>query len=156
MSKTISRLLVVDACVVRSAGETEHPISSASRKCLQDILHICHRVAITTEIKMEWDRHMSRFSRKWRRSMAARKKPLIAIRPGKITLDLGQFTPSAQKAIEKDRCYLEATIAAEHIIVTRDNALKTALGETKEGTNLIESLQWINPVEDNLSILKEL
>ena len=76
-----SRLIVVDACVVRAAGETEHPRSSACRNCLEEIRTICHRVAISPVLKDEWDRHMSRFSRKWRRSMAARQIPLQIIEP---------------------------------------------------------------------------
>jgi hypothetical protein len=156
MSNLNSRLLIVDACVVRSAGETQHPVSSACRQCLQEILAICHRVAVTEKILAEWNRHMSRFSRKWRRSMAARKKPLYKIHPKAISLDLNLFSSSAQTLIKKDLHLLEASNAADHIIVSRDDSLKTALNETPQGIGLLKSFQWINPVKEDTSIWKRL
>ncbi len=59
-----SRLLVVDASVARSAGETENPVSSCCRNALFAILTICHHVVMTEAIQSEWNRHMSRFMRK--------------------------------------------------------------------------------------------
>lgn len=156
MSNLVSRLLIVDTSVVRSAGETEHPVSSACRKCLLAILEICHRVAVTDDIKKEWNRNMSRFSRKWWRSMAARKKSILTVQPVTIALDIIAFTASAQTAIKKDLCLLEAASAADHILVTRDNALMTALSETQQGIDLRQSLRWINPAEDDPDTLRTL
>lgn len=47
MKKVTSKRLVIDACVARSAGETDHPISAACRGYLLDILAICHKIVMT-------------------------------------------------------------------------------------------------------------
>lgn len=152
----MSRLLVVDASVVRSAGESEHPVSSSCRNCLEAIRHICHRVAVTPPIQVEWNNHMSRFSRKWRRSMAARRKPLQPVTGVEIALDSAGLCEGDRQAIEKDRCLLEAAFAADHVIVTRDNALRSALSKTPKGTKLMARITWINPVTDGVTALENL
>lgn len=74
MAVRISKILVVDASIVRAAGETGHPISSATRQFLNWVLEICHRVVLTAEIREEWARHESKISRRWRVAMYARRK----------------------------------------------------------------------------------
>jgi hypothetical protein len=53
VKKQISRRLIIDASVMRSAGETEHPVSKACRNTLFEVLKICHKVAVTTELLEE-------------------------------------------------------------------------------------------------------
>ena len=43
------RRLVIDATVAHSAGETEHPVSSACRKFLSTTTELGHRVVMTAE-----------------------------------------------------------------------------------------------------------
>ena len=43
------RRLVIDADVARSAGETEHPVSSACGKFLSTTTELGHRVVMTAE-----------------------------------------------------------------------------------------------------------
>ena len=150
------RLLVVDASVVRSAGETDHPMSSACRNCLEAIRLICHRVAVTPSMQEEWDRHMSRFSRKWRRSMAARRKPLKRVVPARVPIDTSAYGNRAREEIEKDLCLLEAALAGDRIIVTRDDSLKAALMQRPAGVALLQSIKWINPVTDGAKALEAL
>ena len=54
-----SRLLVVDASVLRAAGCSGDPQAGLCSQILQDIMQICHRVAISQEIADEWDKHQS-------------------------------------------------------------------------------------------------
>jgi hypothetical protein len=150
------RLLVVDASVAQSAGETEHPVSSACRKCLEAIRLICHRVVVTPDIQEEWDRHMSRFTRKWRRSMAARRKPVRCLDPANVSLDLDGYATSARSAIEKDLRLLQAALAADRVIVTRDESLRVALEGRPDGAALAGTIKWINPVTDDLQVLRSL
>ena len=51
---------------------------------------------------------------------------------------------------------LGAALAADRIIVTRDDALRRALAERADGTALLQSLKWINPVTDGAEALKGL
>ena len=156
MTKIRSRLLVVDASVVRSAGETKHPMSSSCRDCLDAILDICHRVAVTPAILEEWKRHMSWYSRTWRHSMAARGKPLKAVEPVDARINLGAYPESVRDEIAKDMCLLEAAFGAEKIIVTRDDSLKKALAQRSDGKALLKSIKWINPLADGVKALEAL
>ena len=156
MSARNTRLLVVDASVVRSAGQTERPVSSSCRNCLEAIRCICHRVAVTPAIREEWNRHMSRFSRKWRRSMAARRKPLKPVAPASLPIDTSAYADPAREQIEKDMPLLEAALAADRIIVTRDESLKLALKRRPDGMTLFRSIRWINPVTDGAEALEAL
>ena len=156
MTKIRRRLLVVDASVVHSAGETDHPVSSSCRNCLDAILNICHKVAVTPAILEEWNRHTRRFARKWRRSMAARKKPLQSVAPASVRINLSAYTGSARAQIEKDMCLLEAALGAEKIIVTRDDSLKKALAQRPDGKALLKSIKWINPLADGAAALEAL
>jgi len=155
MRSVPSRLLVIDASVARSAGETEHPVSSSCRAFLLAVLKICHRVAVTTDIREEWQRHQSRFTRKWRCSMAAPQKPLRDIKPVSAGLNIPAFAPPQQVAIEKDLGLLEAALGADGVIVTRDDALRKALGTTPQGSRLRDRITWYNPVTDGTEPLWE-
>lgn len=156
MTKIRSRLLVVDASVVRSAGETKHPMSSSCRDCLDAILDICHRVAVTPAMLEEWKRHMSWYSRTWRHSMAAHRKPLQSVEPADVPINLSAYTGSTGAQIAKDMCLLEAALGAGKIIVTRDDSLKKALAQRSDGKALLKSIKWINPLADGAAALEAL
>jgi predicted nucleic acid-binding protein len=152
----VSRLVVVDASVVRAAGETQHPVSSACRNCLEAIRSICHRVAFTEPIRDEWVRHMSRFSRKWRRSMAARQKPITMVDPKQLELRWDAYSDVARAAIEKDRGLLGAALATDRVIITLDDSLRRALAECRDGEALLRNVRWIHPVTDGVAAIQAL
>src|SRR5271165_1159009 len=71
-----SKLLVVDASVMRAAGgeEATDPAPAHARDILKAILTICHRVCVCAELREEWKRHQSRFARRWLTQMYASRK----------------------------------------------------------------------------------
>lgn len=153
MSRRGRRALVVDASVARAAGETEHPRSKACRDFLTAILDICHRVVVNPVIRGEWKRHQSRFTSKWRVSMAARRKPLNDHPAAPTGLRLEEFPESARKAIEKDLCLIETALAADKEIVTLDRKLYEALGEAPSGERVRDEITWHDPVVDGTAKL---
>lgn len=150
------RLLVIDASVVQSAGETQHPESSACRETLLAVLRICHRVVLTEAIRDEWKRHMSRFSRKWQRSMTARRKISHYEDPVEVNVDTAGLLDADRDTIEKDLCLVNAALAADRIIVTRDDTLKQALAKTRDGARLLRTIKWLNPVTDRAAMIESL
>ena len=156
MNRPISRLLVIDASVARSAGETEHPVSSTCREFLLAVRTICHRVALTTEMNEEWSRHMSKFTRKWRVSMAARRKPIQVVNPSELSVSVKGLSEADRRAIQKDQCLLEAAFSADRVIVTRDDSLRQVLARMPQGQQWLEMITWINPVSDGIAALKRL
>ena len=67
------RRLVIDADVARSAGETEHTVSSACRQFLDVVPEFRHRVVMTSEIQEEWRKHASRYTYRGLERMCARR-----------------------------------------------------------------------------------
>jgi hypothetical protein len=156
MTVNTSRLLVVDTSVISSAGETTKGESPACSEALLSILDICHRVAMTPSIRDEWDRHLSRFSRKWWRSMAAHHKASEYVDPAETGLDMSEYSEKDREIIEKDMSLLTAALSADKIIVTRDDSFQQALAKTKRGQKIRSSITWINPVRQGSAVFSKL
>jgi len=154
-----SKLLVVDASVAHSAGETEHPMSSSCRDALLAIRKICHRVVMTEAIRDEWNRHMSRFTRKWLVSMVARKKA-----PEREVEHLDHFldrvckhlAADEQDGLRKDLCLIEAACEGDGIIITRDHAIMDIWAKCQNRFGLPKPIRWINPVTDGTEVFEHL
>ncbi|MBI4324539.1 MAG: hypothetical protein HY674_04675 [Chloroflexi bacterium] len=88
--------------------------------------------------------------------MAARRKPMELVNPATVPLNLDGFQDTARAAIEKDLRLLQAALASDGVIVTRDDRLRTALAGTPDGIALSGKIKWFNPVADDLEVLKSL
>jgi hypothetical protein len=88
--------------------------------------------------------------------MAGRRKTIRCVHPASINLNLDAYVPLARYAIEKDLPLLQAALAADRVIVTRDDALRMALVGRPDGAALAGTIRWVNPVTDNLEVLKSL
>jgi hypothetical protein len=148
-----SAALVIDASIARAAGETEHPVSSACRSFLQEVLNICHRVVLTPEISAEWKKHRSKFAYGWLASMWARKK---VVRPAIVenaelrrTIQSLELTDRAREAILKDIHLVEAAFATDHAIASLDETARRHLRLIAEHVESLKSLVWVNPAKDD-------
>lgn len=155
MSKQ-SRLLAIDASVLRSAGAKEGH-SSHCAALLSSVLEICHRAAFSSDIKAEWDKHQSRFSVKWRASMIARKKMVpvsIQARQNALIVQIesqpGLSMPD-RAALKKDAHMLASAQESDHVIVTGDRLLKK-LTEASLGL----SLEWLVVHQDDTTAERQL
>jgi len=153
-----SKLLVVDASVARSAGETEHPVSCCCRESLLAIHEICHRLVMTEAIQVEWRRHASRFTRKWLVSMYAKKKvhPCEGIPLGHVDEACAELSASDQDGLRKDLCLVEGACAGDGIVVTRDDAIVGIWGKCHHRFGLTRQIRWINPQTDGVQALERL
>jgi len=148
-----SAALVIDATIARAAGETEHPVSSACRRFLQEVLKICHRVVMTPEISAEWKKHRSRFAYGWLASMWARKKVvrLDAVEDAglRLTIHSLELTDSVREAILKDIHLVEAAFATDHAVASLDETARRHFRQITEHAESLKSLVWVNPTKDN-------
>jgi hypothetical protein len=153
-----SRLLVVDASVAQSAGETEHPVSSCCRDSLLAIRTICHRIVMTAEIQDEWNRHMSRFTRKWLTSMWARKKVQACegVQLSDVDNACAGLSATEEGGLRKDLCLFEAACAGDGIIVTRDEVIQAIWHKCHDRLGVPQPITWINPVVDGVQALERL
>ena len=139
----VSRLLSVDASVLRGAGnKTGH--SAHCTRVLNAILEICHRAVLCKEAQQEWNKHQSRIAIKWRASMNARKKLIptdIKAEIQRITEEvngLALVTKADRAALMKDVHLLAAAAHGDHAIVSSDQALKVLCD-----LHLVERLEWL-------------
>ena len=120
--------------MLRAAGCSGDPQAGLCSQILQDIMQICHRVAISQEIADEWDKHQSTVAKKWRRSMVAKKKLKTQFLAGidAIRADLenqvNEKVPDAhskkKSELQKDLHLLTATAATDGVLITNDQKLK--------------------------------
>ncbi len=140
--------LVVDACVLRAAGTTENPTSSASRSVLEAILSICHRVLVTPAIETEWEEHESNVARAWRARMLRRGKFVTADVASSDDLEAaitsGLVLETERREALKDVHLLVAARAGDHAIISLD-ANARRLFERVPGA--LEGVVWVDPLK---------
>lgn len=155
-----SKLLVVDASVMRAAGgeAATDPAPAHARDTLKTILTICHRVFPSPDLSDEWKRHQSRFARGWLTRMYARGKVIRREPPARdeILADIRSFHAITQLdivAIEKDLHLISAALAADQIVLSRDDQMAAIIrkicGDTRTLTSkAVGHILWINPIAD--------
>lgn len=147
-----SRRLVIDANVVRSAGESENPTSSACRKFLKAVLNVRHRVVMTPAIRKEWRRHMSNYSRKWLRQMWGRQRvvPIEGERDEQLRERIDGVVTRDQKAVvAKDIHLIEAAVATDQLVTSRDKCARKAFGDAADVVRELRQVVWVDPTRDD-------
>ena len=154
MANQGARRLVIDADVVHSAGETEHPISSACRRFLETVLDVGHHVVMTDAIMAEWHNHMSRYSRRWRRQMYGRRQVYridqAIERDNNLRKRIDQAVHRDQRAIvAKDVHLIEAAIATDRLVTSKDESARGVFRDASDGVVDLQQIVWVNPTCDN-------
>ncbi len=153
-----STALVIDASVLRSTGETEHPVSSACRAFLERVPEAGLGVVSTPELRDERDRHASRYASRWFSRMVATKRMIYISDPTDPTLrahlgecaeqvaeNLGQEANLAM-ALSKDACLVEASNACDKApISSLDDKMRDHLRACAKWVPEIRQVAWINP-----------
>jgi len=151
MSKIVTRSIVIDADVARSAGNSPDSsgVAKACRDFLQAVLDICHHAVWTPEIAAEWKRHASRFSRKWRVQMVGRRKldemealPVAGLESRVIATNDQGLLP---EEISKDMHLVYAAIAAESPVASCDTAIRRRLVKALPRASELQSVIWVDP-----------
>ena len=148
MAKQRPRRLVIDADIVNSASEAKYPISSTCRRFLDTVLDVGHHVVMTKAIREEWHRHMSRYSKIWRRRMWARKRVVKIIGERDETLR-GRIDASVsqdqQAMVAKDVHLVEAALATDQLITSQDERVRNALRTASNNVGELKRIVWVNP-----------
>lgn len=141
----MSRRIVIDASVAKSAGVTEHPTSRCCREFLQEVLQICHRMVLTPELEREWRDHCSGFALQWWGAMESRGK-VARVRDQRdirsnITSSAG--SSSAQQAMLKDAHLITAAMATDNVIASRDERAHELFAEIASKINGLGRVVWV-------------
>lgn len=152
MSAKRSKRLVIDASIARAAGgpDATFPTSKHCRDFLQDVVTICHRIVMTTEINEEWRRHQSTFARRWLVSMYARKKVYWedTVQPDanlRARISQAATSEAGRAALLKDCCLVEAALATDWTVTSLDDRVRQLLGDVAQQLGELRPIVWVNP-----------
>ena len=146
-----SKRLVIDADVARASGSERatHPRAEHCRDFLNAVLSLSHRMVMTEQINNEWKNHQSRFARRWRVSMDARKKidridpPENAELQAKVTTTTNN--ENEIEALQKDFHLLQAALATDQTVVSLDETIRGLFKRASQQVGEIRTIIWMNP-----------
>jgi len=101
---------------------------------------------MTPEIGEEWKQHASRFARTWRVAMFARKKVDLATIFPQTKLRAKVCDGTAKML--KDWHLIEAALATDKIIVSRDDTARELFSGAAKNVGEIQKVIWVNPAEE--------
>lgn len=148
--------IVVDADIARSAGETQHPVSSACRKALILIREHNHSLIACPLLRSEWKKHASAFAKKWLTSMIARKQVDFVDPPPVFSNALSalDFDHRLKTIALKDAHLVDAARAQGSFITSRDDNARSSIRCIQQLRELYQGIIWINPVTE-LEVLED-
>jgi len=164
VSKKVSRRLVIDASVARSATLSDNPTSTACREFLQSILDVCHRIVLSAEIYREWERHAldaqtgadlrrTRFLANWMVAMSRRKGgKILWVRVGRndalrTKINHLGLPEAARQEISEDLHLIEGAMAFDRVVVSRDDSVRDLLRGISGRCPEFAKVIWCNPVD---------
>jgi len=166
MKESDSKLLVIDADVACSSSETikDDPVSTLCQDFLEQVKKICHKAIKTDEIQKEWSNHESRYFRKWSVRMTKGIMKIFEPNPKKIrsvkALKLGSRveklvkSPKEKEAILKDLHLIEAALATDQIVISRDDTTAGLLKKYQDQIPEFQKIIWLNPTKNPEAVIK--
>ena len=146
-----SKRLVIDADVARASGSktATHPRAQHCRDFLNVVLALSYRLVMTEKINTEWKNHQSRFARRWRVSMDARKK-IVRINPPEGVELQNKVTNTARdedeiEAMQKDFHLLQTALATDQTIISLDETIRQLFKRASQQVGEIRHIVWVNP-----------
>ena len=146
-----SKRLVIDADVARASGSetATHPRAEHCRDFLNAVLSLSHRIVMTEKINNEWKNHQSRFARRWRVSMDARKKINRIDPPEDEELQAKVTTTTNDadeiEAMQKDFHLLQAALATDQTVISLDETVRGLFKQASQQVGEIRNIIWVNP-----------
>lgn len=140
--------LVIDADIMRAAGESEHPHSSNARRLLETIRDAGHRMVQCAPLVAEHKKHQSAFASRWRASMVSRKRwvPWAYQEDGKLREVLVAALPSEATAqlaaVLKDAHLLEAASATDGRVLSKDAKARNLFRRACPALGVNKTILW--------------
>ncbi len=152
-SKNTQKNLVIDSDVAQSASETSNPRSINCRETLEKVLELEYGVVFTDALLEEWNRHRSRYFRRWLTKVFGSKLQVPLKNEDVINEKLRENLASHAKsetdeeAMLKDVHLLEAALASDETILSMNTSDRKRFSEICEHIVLIRNIVWVNPDE---------
>ncbi|HZT57104.1 MAG TPA: hypothetical protein VFA21_00615 [Pyrinomonadaceae bacterium] len=150
-----ARRLVVDASVAGAAGGGTATAPTATRcrdflETLRQETRCC--IVLPPKLNDEWERHMTPFASRWLKAMARRGRVIIDDVPPSNRMRREIERAAATKktevdALRKDFHLIEAAIAHDRIVVSRDEEVRGLFKAAAASVAAIKKVIWVNPVK---------
>jgi hypothetical protein len=149
MAKVRPRRLVIDADIGGAAGDQADGSSHHCAAFLDAVRDMGHAAVMTVALLAEWRRRRSRGAARWLRSMyAARKVIELPEPPDELLRDLiGRNAPEPSVAVImlKDCHLIEAALATDRRVVSKDDRARGHFGRAATTVMLLQRICWVNP-----------
>lgn len=143
--------LVVDACVLRSAGVSGKPAPSECRAVLDEIRNAGKMVAVDAELLKEWRRHQSRYSSAWIISMFSRrlieKKDRFSGKATAVENAVNKLSEPDRSVAIKDIHLVKIAVDCGYCIVSSEKRCRAAFHKASSYCLEISKVFWLYPVE---------
>lgn len=138
--------VIVDADIARSASETEHPISSASRHLLSQVLERELMVVMCDQLANEWRKHRSIYSQRWLVAMTARKR-VIRIKPDQVVMQAiaRNLTEKDEEVAQKDAHLVDAALCSQALLASNDTAARQVFQRAAVHFGALRGIVWFVP-----------
>jgi predicted nucleic acid-binding protein len=152
------RGIVIDASIAKAAGRHDHPVSSGSRRFLEEVRRICHSFVATDVLLTEWKNHASSLALDWLRSMFARRK-VDRLHPvpneGFHTKISGTAPTEGESAqMLKDVHLVEAALEGGSPIASLDERARDSFSAASRAVASLRAVVWVNPSKDEENVLE--
>jgi hypothetical protein len=124
-------------------------VSFHCTKFLNAIWLVGHVVVMSGELRAEWRRHRSRFSRAWQQRMFGARRVIVLDRAADKAFRAGisDATPEAAIAaiLLKDCHLIEAALATDRRIASLDDQARQHFGRAAAHVQPLRRVCWVNP-----------
>jgi hypothetical protein len=149
-----SKRLVVDTDIASSAsGELVH--DTRPKQCRDFLIAIKdnkHSIVMTEAIREEWQKHQSRFTGTWIRSMYARRLvsyiDVSADPELRQKVELAVASQKKRMVMLKDVHLVEAALQAHKIVTSLDETVRQCFHEAASTITILKHITWVNPCKD--------
>jgi hypothetical protein len=144
--------LVIDANIANSAGSADVPVSFYSRECLNAVREHEHIAVFTQQLLDEWGDHASLFSRRWWKSMAARRR-IENIEGAEFMIHFDRACACLaedkwKEDFRKDFHLVRAALAADQTILSNEINFPGYLSIVARTVTILSALHYGNPAAE--------
>ena len=144
--------VILDACVMRSSGDVTatHPTAETCRDLLNSLREKRRHIALTPDIQNEWNRHMSRYARKWLTSMYARKLVFhaypVSLDAVRAAIPTCALSSAEKQLMSKDIHLIEAVYETDGPVVSMDYVARDTYRKYYFALRLRPNIHWTCPL----------
>jgi hypothetical protein len=170
MAQNIRKRLVIDASVGGMTGggtvaeDTPH---GRCRRCLRTVRDNQYGIFFHPQTWEEWRRHRSQYAKEWLQQMYSRKgvtikredeipESVLSVRFERLTgkkVGMEILSESICAIMLKDCHLLEASLAADNIIVSLDDKVRFHFTAAAESIGEIRGIVWVNPDKEDEEVI---